>query len=237
MNKKKIAFFAAWVGVLIGLVFAINKMNNSIDPPPPPPPPHPTIDDAKWKQIMARTVASPKGDPNAPYTIVEFGDFCCPQCGAMHKGFESLPNAAPVSLYFINRPFPKIKDHENAVVAAEAGYAAAAQGKFWAMFESLYDHQSDLEPGFYEDYANKAGLNGAQLRKDVESGKYMAKVEDSRKYCDSLGMTMTPAIILRNNKNGEYSVAAGRNQIDTLLKNAPWTKTAAAGASAVAKGQ
>jgi protein-disulfide isomerase len=236
MNKKKIIFFAAWIGVLVVLVVVINKMNDIVAPPPPPKFVPPTITDARWKEVMARTVSAPKGDPKAPFSIVEFGDFCCPQCGAMHEMFANLPKTAPVSLYFINRPFPKLKEHENAVFAAQAGMAAAAQGKFWPMFETLYDHQKDLQPANYEKYANQAGLNGAALSKDVQTGKYMAKVQDSLKYCDSIGMTMTPAIICRNNKTGEYKVAAGRDDIDKLLQNPPWTASAE-GPATVAKGQ
>lgn len=237
MNKKKAIFFTAWVGILVGLIVAINMMNGHIDPPKPTAqPPNPKITEAMWKEVISRTIDEPKGDPKAPYTIVEFGDFCCPQCGVMHKQFENLPKSAPISLYFINRPFPQLKEHENAVFAAQAGFAAAAQGKFWPMFESLYDHQKDLAPSNYEKYADQAGLNGAALSKDVQTGKYLSKVDDSRKYCDSIGMTMTPAIILRNNKTGECKVASGRSQIDSLLSSAPWAKTAE-GPATVAKGQ
>jgi len=236
MNKKKLIFFSAWVGVLVVLIFAINKMNDVISPPPPPPFVNPKVDDARWKEVMSRTVAQPKGDPKAPFTIVEFGDFCCPQCGAMHKQFEELPKMAPVSLYFVNRPFPNLKEHENAVYAAQAGLAAAAQGKFWPMFEALYDHQKSLQPANYKQYADQAGLNGTQLSKDVQTGKYLATVEDTRKYCDKIGMTMTPAIILRNNKTGEFKVASGRTQIDSLLRSLPWGRTAA-GPATMAKGQ
>ena len=234
-NKKKIIIFAVWIGVLVGLVVAINKMNDIIAPPPPPKFVPPTITDASWKEVMSRAVATPKGDAKAPYSIVEFGDFCCPQCGAMHKQFENLPKTAPVSLHFMNRPFPKLKDHENAVFAAQAGFAAEAQGKFWPMFDSLYNHQKALEPANYEKYATQAGLNGAALRKDVQTGKYMAKVQDSLKYCDKIGMTMTPAIICRNNKTGEFKVAAGRDDINKLLQNPPWAGTTSG--PSVAKGQ
>lgn len=213
---KKAAFFTAWFAILGCLAVAIGHMNvlisvrRTVQAPP-------TIDDVRWKGIMALTVAPPKGNPKAAFTVAEFGDFCCPQCGSMHNQFLDLPKTGPVAFYFVNRPFPKIKDHENATVAAEAGYAAAAQGKFWPMFDSLYNHQSNLDPSHYEAYARAAGLDGTRLRRDVESGKYLAKVDASRQYCDSIGMTMTPSIVIRNNKTGEYRVAMGRTEIEKAL--------------------
>lgn len=234
-NNKKFIFFGAWIGTLLVLVGIVNYLSNhNIVSPPAPPPPPPPMDDGKWRQVMSRAVDEPRGDRNAPYTVVEFGDFCCPQCGAMHKTIENLPNAAPVDLYFINRPFPQLKDHKYAVQAAEAGFAAAAQGKFWPMFEQLYGHQKDLEPGFYEQYADAAGLDGAALRKDVESGKYLQQVTDSYKFCDAIGFQLTPTIVIRDNKAGTYKVAAGRDDINKLLAGAPWVKAPAG--PAVAKG-
>jgi protein-disulfide isomerase len=238
MKNKKAILFGSWIGILVALTLLVNWLSNSSMTAQKPPQP-PKIDNAvvkqQWDAVMAHTVGTPKGDPKAPYTIVEFGDFCCPQCGAMHSVFENLPTSAPVNVYFVNRPFPKLKEHENAVVAAEAGYAAAAQGKFWPMFDQLYGHQKNLEPYNYEEYANSAGLNGATLHKDVESGKYLKQVEDSEQFCDKIGMQMTPSIALHDNKTGDIKTAAGREQINKLLSSAPWTKNGAG--PAVAKGQ
>src|SRR3569833_1747541 len=238
MNKKKIFFGIGWVAILAILFVAINKMNDVVDPAnqkPPPLPPNPTITNADWKQVMSRVIDSPKGYPKAPFTIVEFGDFCCPQCAAMHKQFESLPHTAPVNLYFMNRPFPTIKKHENAMFAAQAGYAAAAQHKYWPMFEMLSDHNEQLAPSNYKQYADDAGLDGTKLANDVNSGKYKAKAQDSFDYCTKLKMVITPAIIVRNNKNGEYQVASGRDQINALLAKAPWMKSTAPAAAPVAQ--
>lgn len=236
-KHKKELIFGAWIAILVVLTLAVNKLSE-IPPPPVPKPPKidPAVLTARWKSIMDHTVSPPKGDPKAPYTVVEFGDFCCPQCGMMHSVFASLPSNAPVNLYFVNRPFPKLKGHEHAVVAAEAAYAAADKGKFWQMFDVLYDNQRELAPSNFEDYFDQAGLDGAALSKDVQNGKYLAKVQDSYKFCDSIGMTMTPAIVLRDNKTGQMRMAAGRDQINALLATAPWAKNPS-GPQAVAKGQ
>lgn len=231
--SSKAVLFGAWITTLAALLLVVNYLSNlSMKTPLPPPPAKPSMNDGVWRQAIAHAVPWPKGDVKAPYTVIEFGDFACPQCGAMHSGIENLASSAPVSLYFVNRPFPRLKGHEYAVQAAEAGYAAAAQGKFWPMFDALYSHQKDLDPSNYAAYANQAGLNGATLQKDVQSGKYLARVTDSYQFCDSAGFQLTPTIVVRSNKTGAYQIAAGKQEIDRLIESEPWQKVAAATTSA-----
>jgi len=226
--KRKPLFAVCWAATLIVLAVLINGVSrmNVLISPPPTSFVKPTIDDAKWKQVMAHTVGGPKGRAAARYTVVEFGDFACPQCALIHRQFDSLPTVAPVCLYFVNRPFPKLRGHENALVAAEASLAAEGQGKFWPMFDALYDHHDALDPSNYERYAAQVGIDGARLWSDIESGKYHEQAVASSEFCDGIGMTMTPAIVVRDNENGIYQVAAGRNEIDKLLQREGWATSA-----------
>jgi protein-disulfide isomerase len=239
-NKKPI-FFGIWIGILVILTAVMNYMQKLTDTPPAPPPVDPRVIQNRWDGVMAHAVGGPKGNPKAPYTVVEFGDFCCPQCGRMHDLFASLPEHAPVNLYFVNRPFPRLKDHENAGVAAQAGYAAAAQGKFWPMFDALYAHQKDLQnKGFntnsFAQYANSAGLNGTVVASDVKSGKYADKVKDSMAFCQSIAETSTPSILLRDNKTGRVKTAEGHDEIVKLFDSAPWAHAQAAPVAAAPAG-
>jgi protein-disulfide isomerase len=143
----------------------------------------------------------------------------------------------------VERP---IRGHFYAVPAAQAALSANAQGKFWPMYDTLYMHHTDLEPGFYSDYAAKIGLNGAALQKDVDSHRYQSQVEESVKFCTSIGIVSTPTIAVRNNKTGQVTAAVGLENIMALLKQPPWSTSAPPGSavaaapgsgSIVAKGQ
>src|SRR5579875_2763716 len=167
-KNKKSVLLVVWLVLLGGLLFGITHFNSGGDgttpPPPDDPPPPPSVVLAKrWPEILAHAAAPPRGNAKAPYTLAEFGDFQCPQCGKVRPLIEQLLAKYPnqVNLIFLHRPLPR--PHQWAIPAAEASAAAASQGKFWPMYDVLYSHQDDLEPGFYTQYAAQAGLNYKQF--------------------------------------------------------------------------
>ena len=100
-----------------------------------------------------------RGDLEAPVTVVEYGDYQCPYCGAAHPVTKKLIQVAPIR--FVFRHFPITTLHPQAELAAEAAEAAGAQGKFWQMHDWIYEHQQTMAP---EDLVAAA----AHLRLDVK---------------------------------------------------------------------
>jgi protein-disulfide isomerase len=98
------------------------------------------------------------GPAQAPITIVEYGDYECPDC------FNAVPIIAQVrqglgeKLRFVFRHFPQSSIHPNASAAAEAAEAAGDQGKFWEMHEMLFRHQKDLTEIDFSHLALTLGL-------------------------------------------------------------------------------
>src|SRR4051794_36803099 len=85
------------------------------------------------------------GPSDAAVTLVEYGDYECPYCGNAHPIVKQLiADLGPRVLRFVFRNFPMNSVHPHAGVAAQAAEAAAAQDKFWAMHDLLYEHQADL---------------------------------------------------------------------------------------------
>ena len=167
VNKKTI-LFGSWIVLLAGLSFAVSRMSSTVTPPADQkPPPTPKLDPIalakRWPEIVQHVAAPARGPENPPYTIVEFGDFQCPQCGKMRPAIEKelTLSKGQANLYFVHRPFAQM--HKFALPAAQASDAAAKAGKFWQMYDVLYAHQDDLEPGYYDDYAKEAGLNGKEI--------------------------------------------------------------------------
>ncbi len=244
MGTKKVVLLGVWLALLAGLVVGINVMGSRQggggQGGATPSQPAPKLDTdklaAQWPQIVAHAAAPPRGDANARYTIAEFGDFQCPQCGKARPLLETLLKQYPtqVNLIFLHRPFPNL--HQWAIPAGQASEIAAAQGKFWPIYDVLYAHQDNLETGFYGDYAAQAGLNKAQFQKAFDAGQGLDQVQASSKLADDLGIQLTPTLLIRDNVAKTLTIYAGMDTqknaeqhipypgADSLVARPPWVK-------------
>src|ERR1700720_264160 len=86
-----------------------------------------------------------QGPEDAPITLVEYGDYECPHCGAAHPIVKEIRRRLGNGLRFAFRHFPLSRIHPHAERAAEAAEAAGAQGKFWQLHDQLFEHQDALD--------------------------------------------------------------------------------------------
>src|SRR5712675_1010486 len=100
-----------------------------------------------------------QGAANAPLTLVEYGDYQCPYCGAAYPVVKRLQKKMGKNLRFVFRNFPLTQAHPYAMVAAEAAEAAALQGKFWEMHDLLFEQQASLAPAAIPLWARRIGLD------------------------------------------------------------------------------
>src|SRR3954451_2658712 len=98
-----------------------------------------------------------RGNPDAPVTLLEYGDFECPYCGAAAPIIGKL--LEHLDLRYVFRHLPLTDVHPNAQAAAEAAEAAGAQGAFWRWHDRLMAHQDDLSPGDLARHAAELGLD------------------------------------------------------------------------------
>ena len=234
-RKPKWLILAVWF-VLLGGLFAFIMNYHPGETPPLPPGgenapigPDPAKLAAQWSQIQAHAVAPARGPASAPYTMIEFGDFQCPPCGKTRPKIEAMLAKYPTqaNLIFLNYPISKI--HKWALPSAQAAMFAASQGKFWEMYDTLYQNQDNLEPGYYGDYATKIGLNKQQMEDAISSKKYLNAVNDDLQFANSLEVSSTPTVMCRDNKTGKIQVIPYGHGGDTLFKfldNPPWAVSA-----------
>src|SRR5437588_11128683 len=88
-----------------------------------------------------------EGHEDAPVTLVEYGDYECPYCGAAHPVVKEIYRQLGDELRFVFRHFPLARVHPHAERAAEAAEAAGAQGRFWQMHDLLFENQHALADG------------------------------------------------------------------------------------------
>ena len=136
-----------------------------------------------------------RGDTNAPVTVVEFTDFQCPACAAMHPILEEVLKSYGNKVRFVVRDFP-LNQHENARKAAEAANAANAQGKFFEYAAILFKNQKALDVPSLKKYASDLGLNRARFDAALDRGVYAAEVKKDIEDGEIYGVGSTPTIFI-----------------------------------------
>jgi protein-disulfide isomerase len=95
------------------------------------------------------------GEAGAPITVVEYGDFECPYCGAAAPVLRSLVDGSGGRVRLVYRHFPLFTVHPFALTAALA--AEAAGDRFWPMHDQLFAHQHRLTDADLAEYGRRVG--------------------------------------------------------------------------------
>ncbi|MGA8363871.1 MAG: Na+/H+ antiporter NhaA [Solirubrobacteraceae bacterium] len=149
-----------------------------------------------------------RGDPDAPVTLVEYGDFECPYCGRAEPAIRELLSEWGDDLRYVFRHLPLSDVHPWAQLAAEAAEAAGAQGAFWEMHDILLAHQGELTPGSLRRYAQELGLDGERLTEELRRRAHAARVSEDVASADASGVSGTPSFFVNGRRHtGVYDVA------------------------------
>ena len=157
-----------------------------------------------------------RGPANAVVTVVEFTDFQCPSCAAMHPILEEVLTSYGPKVRFVVRDFP-LAMHAEARKAAEAANAAHAQGKFFEYAALLFKRQSALDVPSLKKYATEIGLNRAQFDAALDSGKFAGEVRNDVQQGELYGVGSTPTIFVNGVMLMELSSEGLRAAIDRAL--------------------
>jgi protein-disulfide isomerase len=193
MKPKEVIIWFVVIAVLIGgLWLLINAANAPLTPPPP----------AEIQNVppVSKTDFI-RGNPNAKITLIEYADFQCPACAAMHSTIKQLEGDFKDNLRLIYRFFPLTNAHQNAMISAQAAYAASLQGKFWEMHDIICENQdgwsdSTQPKTIFTDYAKKIGLNLNKFNSDIDSDSTKKFVTDEQNKGLDLGINGTPTLFL-----------------------------------------
>jgi protein-disulfide isomerase len=137
-----------------------------------------------------------QGHADALVTLVEYGDYQCPYCGAAYQVVKRVQHALGKKLRFVFRNFPLTQAHPYAMIAAEAAEAAALQGKFWEMHDLIYENQNNLEPDVLPAWAEKLGLNLDEFGTAIKQGEIIKRIKDDRKSGIRSGVNGTPCFFI-----------------------------------------
>jgi Na+/H+ antiporter NhaA len=149
-----------------------------------------------------------RGSPDAPVTLVEYGDYQCPYCGQAEVVIRELLNSFGDDLRYVWRHLPLSDVHPNAQMAAEAAEAAAAQGAFWELHDRLLSDQDRLASLDLRRHARELGLDVERFAEEVHGRAHLDRVNDDVASADTSGVAGTPTFFINGRRHhGAYDAA------------------------------
>ena len=136
------------------------------------------------------------GPDHAPVTVVEYGDFECPNCKQAAPAVKLLLERYAERVHFAYRHFPLEDVHPHALLAAQAAECAGGQGKFWQMHDLLFAHQDQLKAKSLHTYAEQLGLDMARFKAELDDQVYLQRVREHIASGLKSGVRGTPGIFV-----------------------------------------
>jgi protein-disulfide isomerase len=145
-----------------------------------------------------------RGPEAAKLTLVEFGDYECPACGAAHPFVKEILTRYPDKLRLEFHHYPLVGVHANAMVGALAAEAAGEQGRYWEMHDALFEHQAEWgesrnpEP-ILINLATRIGLDVNKFMQSMRSPALQTRILQDVTLAENLKIQATPTFFI----NGE----------------------------------
>ncbi|EMA50882.1 MULTISPECIES: formate/nitrite transporter family protein [Halococcus] len=150
-----------------------------------------------------------RGPDDASVTLVQYGDFECPNCGTVHSIIERLLDHLDDELRYVYRHFPLTEVRPNAKQAAEAAEAAGAQGAFWPMYDRLYEHQDALAAEDLEAHADALDLDTERFAQELDDNDHEDRVREDFESGIESDVNSAPTFFIDGERyEGRYSFDA-----------------------------
>jgi len=171
---------------------------------------------AKDSRLSIFTTGSPVlGSPDAPITMIEFGDYQCLNCNRFfhnteHDILRNYVETGKVKIIFMDFAFIG----PDSVIAAQAAHCAQEQGKYWEYHDELYSNWNGENTGWasmnnLKKFAANIDLEHKSFNGCLDSGKYANKVQNNMNIGRQLGVTGTPTFfILKADSDAQKIVGA-----------------------------
>ncbi|MBL7018880.1 MAG: DsbA family protein [Nitrosopumilus sp.] len=214
MNKKGVIIGVIVIAIIAGVVASLSvPASETVN-----------LDMGRTHGTISTAMGSPVlGDPSAPITIVEFGDYQCHFC---EKWFhETKP---PISMDYIETGKANLIFIDNSILgrdsfaAAQASYCAEDQEMYWEYHDLLYNSQEpEINGGWANSERLKAfafslGLDMELFESCLDSGKYSKRIQYNTQQARDHGFRSTPAFIIVG-PDGQQSIS-GAQPFSTFQK-------------------
>ena len=161
----------------------------------------------QWAAALTTPVAEGRdhiqGPGDAAVTLVEYGDYECPYCGAAYPIIKEVQVRMGERLRFVFRNFPITTSHPHAEQAAEAAEAAANQGRFWEMHDVLYENQARLRDQDLHLYAEKLELDVGAFDNELAEHVNATRVHEDFMSGVRSGVNGTPTFYINDERHDD----------------------------------
>ena len=161
----------------------------------------------EWAAALAAPVDPARdhtqGPASAAVTLVEYGDYECPYCGAAYPIIKEIQSEMGDRLQFVFRNFPITTSHPHAEQAAEAAEAAASQGRFWEMHDVLYENQRRLTDEDLHGYAAQLRLDLDTFDRDLAEHVHASRVREDFMSGVRSGVNGTPTFYINGQRHDD----------------------------------
>jgi protein-disulfide isomerase len=158
------------------------------------------------------------GGEHAAVTIVEYGDFECPNCRQAAPAVKLILEHWRGRVRLVWRHFPLEGVHPHALSAALASEAAAAQGKFWEMHDVLLENQGHLKTNHLRGYARRLELDPARYEAEMEDQLYLQRVREQIDGGGKSGVRGTPTFFVNGAiQDVSFGLQALRERVAKLI--------------------
>ena len=206
-------FYYFLIPVIIGLAAGMISVNYSSD----------SDDSNKVTESKLIEDGSPiKGDPGAPITILEWGDYQCTFCYKFHQNTldvinEDFIKTSKVKLVFKDYPL----NGPDSLLAAEASYCAQDQEKYWQYHDELYKNWGGERTGWItrvslNGFAETIDLNLNEFNDCLDNHTYKDRVNTHYQFGRELGIDATPSFLVFNEE--KIIKIRGNQPLDVFLK-------------------
>ncbi len=188
-SKVLLGITLSTIVLLAGAVFFFSKDTN------------PKSSTTKADETILIRDSSNKITSDSPkLTLVEFGDFQCPACGAFHPYIKQILNENSSQINFVFRNFP-LPMHKNAKIAALAAESANLQGKYWQFHDLLYEKQSDWAEtdnpkDYFKKYAQSLNLDLEKFETSLNDKSLSDKIQADISDGNTLNINSTPTFFI-----------------------------------------
>ena len=159
------------------------------------------------------------GAPHAVETLLEYGDFECPNCRQAQPAVKLLLERFAGRVRFVFRHFPLAEVHPHAIAAAQAAECASGQGKFWEMHDLLFENQAHLKAKDLHSYAERLGLDMARYSAEMDDEIYLQRVREQLQGGLDSGVRGTPTFFINGRiEDVSFGLRALFDSVSALLE-------------------